>query len=134
MRSFSSRGASDTNRSGGIHGMSRWQSAEILRYCTIILRSTKDRIDCTPSAAGSPSAQGCAYSAFLPIRHEPDASLLWLLSWACACTRNTLDYMRHQLQVVYMASHCCLRPSHPPAPAGDRPSPGQSASSGSADL
>jgi len=33
MRSFSSRGASDTNRSGGIHGMSRWQSAEILRYC-----------------------------------------------------------------------------------------------------
>src|ERR1700738_1979901 len=35
MRSFSSRRASDTNRSGGIHGMSRWQSAEILRYCML---------------------------------------------------------------------------------------------------
>jgi hypothetical protein len=35
MRSFSSRRASDTNRSGGIHGMSIWQSAEILRYSTL---------------------------------------------------------------------------------------------------
>src|SRR5260370_4027 len=36
MRSFSSRRASDTNKSGGIHGMSRWQSAEILRYCMLV--------------------------------------------------------------------------------------------------
>ena len=32
MRSLSSRGASLTNSSGGIQGMSRWQSAEILLY------------------------------------------------------------------------------------------------------
>src|SRR6266436_2849613 len=40
MRSFNSRDASDTKRSGGIHGMSRWQSAEILRYCIRLLRAT----------------------------------------------------------------------------------------------
>src|SRR5690242_11168646 len=33
MRSFISRGAIEVNRSGGIHGMSRWQSAEIRLNC-----------------------------------------------------------------------------------------------------
>src|SRR5271155_317791 len=33
MRSLSAWGASETNKSGGIQGMSRWQSAEILLYC-----------------------------------------------------------------------------------------------------
>src|SRR4051812_29872662 len=37
MRSLSARGASLVNRSGGIHGMLRWQSAEIRRYCMTIL-------------------------------------------------------------------------------------------------
>src|SRR6185437_4442724 len=32
MRSLKSRGASETKRSGGIQGKSRWQSAEIRRY------------------------------------------------------------------------------------------------------
>src|SRR5947207_13989130 len=32
MRSFMSLGAIDVNRSGGIQGMSRWQSAEIRLY------------------------------------------------------------------------------------------------------
>src|SRR5438128_1932513 len=33
MRSRNSREAPEVNRSGGSHGRSRWQSAEILRYC-----------------------------------------------------------------------------------------------------
>src|SRR5258708_5784933 len=33
MRSRSSREAPEVNKSGGSHGRSRWQSAEILRYC-----------------------------------------------------------------------------------------------------
>src|SRR5215475_105708 len=33
MRSFISRGAIDVNRSGGIQGRSRWQSAEMRLYC-----------------------------------------------------------------------------------------------------
>src|SRR4029450_730977 len=33
MRSFSSREAIDVNRSGGIQGRSRWQSAEMRLYC-----------------------------------------------------------------------------------------------------
>src|SRR5260370_30258589 len=33
MRSFMSRGAIDVNRSGGIQGKSRWQSAEMRLYC-----------------------------------------------------------------------------------------------------
>src|ERR1700704_3402354 len=33
MRSFISREAIDVNRSGGIQGMSRWQSAEMRLYC-----------------------------------------------------------------------------------------------------
>src|SRR5580658_1968904 len=47
MRSLSSRGASETNRSGGIHGRSRWQSAEILLYCMAPLRigSVQSQID-----------------------------------------------------------------------------------------
>src|SRR5271163_1737787 len=47
MRSLSSRGASETNRSGGIHGRSRWQSAEILLYCMTPLRigSVQPEID-----------------------------------------------------------------------------------------
>src|SRR5579863_1663495 len=35
MRSFIAALASETKRSGGIQGRSRWQSAEILRYCII---------------------------------------------------------------------------------------------------
>src|SRR6266566_6103485 len=33
MRSFSSRAACETNSSGGSQGRSRWQSAEMRRYC-----------------------------------------------------------------------------------------------------
>src|SRR5438552_7683376 len=48
MRSLSSRLASETNNSGGSHGRSRWQSAEILLYC---IRS---------SSALSPHPNACA--------------------------------------------------------------------------
>src|SRR5207302_10759574 len=48
MRSLSSRLASETNNSGGSHGRSRWQSAEILVYC---IRS---------SSALSPHPNACA--------------------------------------------------------------------------
>src|SRR6266404_8394375 len=77
MRSFNSRDASDTKRSGGIHGMSRWQSAEILRYCIRLLRATRDRCspDCTPSPRASPSGQALPALLFLPVRHDRDASL-----------------------------------------------------------
>src|ERR1700704_1904592 len=52
MRSFMSRGAIDVNRSGGIQGMSRWQSAEIRLYC--MLRSLNARI----VRVGRPVRQG----------------------------------------------------------------------------
>src|SRR5215813_13805846 len=84
MRSLSSRRASDTNRSGGIHGMSRWQSAEILRYCMVLPRAAKlaigptvlsERKDLLAIRAGAPQL-------FLPMRHDPDASLLHLPDWS----------------------------------------------------
>src|SRR5258708_33150148 len=50
MRSFIACGASATNRSGGIHGKSRWQSAEILRYCMVPPRGCPsiDRLSVEP--------------------------------------------------------------------------------------
>src|SRR4029077_3874663 len=77
MRSFSSRRASDTNRSGGIHGMSRWQSAEILRYCILFspLGLSKGTVGKLYSFVPSISWQsGCRAQAFLPMRHERDAT------------------------------------------------------------
>src|ERR1700754_921107 len=63
MRSFMSLGAIDVNRSGGIQGMSRWQSAEIRLYCMASLPLCPDcarlpagraRVRVRPSKGESP--------------------------------------------------------------------------------
>src|SRR5271163_2344135 len=69
MRSFSPRRASETNKSGGIHGMSRWQSAEILRYCMLfsplqVVEGCPEH--CTPSKPrirGKGAYQTCLFCA-----------------------------------------------------------------------
>src|SRR6266851_3277919 len=55
MRSFNTCGASDTNKSGGIHGMSRWQSAEILRYCILFSPLQVDEGRCLSTVPPRPA-------------------------------------------------------------------------------
>src|ERR1700757_3535119 len=76
MRSFRSRRASEVNRSGGIHGMSRWQSAEILRYCMLFSRSRLSKRAASTVLLRSPGFVGKALSdpAFLRMRHEHGAT------------------------------------------------------------
>src|SRR5215510_1554309 len=86
MRSFSSRRASEVNRSGGIHGMSRWQSAEILRYCMLFspLRLTKGAVDdCTPSLRRFSSEGGLFCRRFC--RHDMTIAQP-ALDVACNCS------------------------------------------------
>src|SRR6476660_3674147 len=94
MRSFSSRRASDTNRSGGIHGISRWQSAEILRYCILFspLGLSKGTVGEFYSFVPPISWQsGRRAPAFLPMGHERDA------------TRGLLLHAIHDIK-IYMST------------------------------
>src|SRR5712672_3371679 len=97
MRSFSSRRASDTNRSGGIQGMSRWQSAEILRYCMFVSPLPGCRRVLRPLysfEALDSWERRLPDPAFLRTRHEPDATR------GCVRTQNMLYIYFSQLKVV----------------------------------
>jgi len=131
MRSFSSRLAFSVNSVGGIHGMSRWQSAEILRYCMANSHSAKDRdrIDCTPANAGSPS--GGAPYALLFCRRDmnrthPCCGGLYGLRLHAICGTKPISTTKGRTICARLPSSllllflCCRRPPSPRHPSKPR--------------
>src|SRR5712691_7858746 len=72
MRSRNSREAPEVNSSGGNHGRSRWQSAEILRYCMAPSARVLSRPLYADYFGGTPVKAACGRAELCPPRIDED--------------------------------------------------------------